>query len=846
MTLECRTTSPQRKQNTHPLGRPLSILFSSILAAMAALPSAYAQPTQAGPDQSDKATPASSGSPTTLEAITVVGTHETDPADEPYRTAGSAAYISGEQIERFRGTSVGDFLSGIPGVLNGDSRNSGAVDVNIRGMQGQGRVPVIVDGATQETTIWQGYNGATPRSYIDPDFISSVAIEKGISSAADATGATGGVVRTSTLKVEDVLLPDRRFGIRLKGGFVTNSSRVPAAGTNGGWDSLSTDLSEFGGTLPADDVIFYSEGMRRPPLFKPTGGSGSVVVAATTDYVDLVAGYVRRKNGNYHAGANGSDSAHAIAVESGSGRWEVGNGGLSAYRAGEEVLNTSLDNTSWMVKTIFKPGPDHKLELGYRKYLSDFGHLLSSRLFGSPYQSWLSNIDLDTYIARYHWKPEHNDFIDLKIDSYLSVMDNRINALDMITAWESNSYSRRPTIKLMFPFFQWVETKRAGVTVANTSRFSTPVGDLRWQYGGALVNESSGLPRGVDGEEYLELGGEPPRDGHRKEISGFTELEWKPVQKVTASASTRYSHFRTVDNGYVAKPGFERKDGGWSSLFKLTVEPKDGLQLYTKYGKAVRAPSIFESLSGASFYFPVEQNSLKLERARNLEMGVNFVKDNAWRDGDRLRIHGAYFYNHIDDYLTRAGVRRLLPGIRQPGFIEVETLGRINLDYAEMRGLEISARYDTGRYYGSLAWNHYTRMMFCARKGSLLSREPTCLAGGLPHSYTLQQVPPRDTLTLELGARLLQNQLQLGTRVNYIGSRFAPGFGRSIGMSGVEPSRWSPYTLVDAYASYQFNKNTSFDVAIDNLTDRYYMDALNAAQMPAPGRTIRGSVTVKF
>ncbi|WP_163616248.1 TonB-dependent receptor plug domain-containing protein, partial [Klebsiella pneumoniae] len=58
------------------------------------------------------------------------------PADRNFRGAQSTAYRGQEQIERFRGTSPGDFLSGIPGVLNGDNRNSGALDVNIRGMQG--------------------------------------------------------------------------------------------------------------------------------------------------------------------------------------------------------------------------------------------------------------------------------------------------------------------------------------------------------------------------------------------------------------------------------------------------------------------------------------------------------------------------------------------------------------------------------------------------------------------------------------------------------------------------------------------------------------------------------------
>lgn len=780
----------------------------------------------------------------TLDTITIKGQIELDPADEPYRTAGSSAYLSSEHIERFRGTSVGDFLSGIPGVMNADSRNSGAVDVNIRGMQGQGRVPVLVDGATQETTVWQGYNGATPRTYIDPDFIGSVSIEKGISSAADATGATGGVVRATVIGVDDILLPGKTYGIRLKGGLTTNSSPVPAAGTNGGWDSLATNLQVYGGVLPPDDAVFYSDGMRRPPLLKPTGGSGSVVVATTSDYIDFVAGYVRRGNGNYHAGKHGGGSAHLVAKRNPRfGDLEVGNGGLSDYRAGEEILNTSLDNKSWMLKTTVKIEPSQRLEVGYRRYLSEYGHLLSSRLFGAPYQSWLSSIDLGTYTARYRWTPQDNNCVDLKIDAYLSAVESRINVLDLVQSWDGSG-SIRPTVKTFYPFFQWTDSKRWGARASNTSRFSTDVGDLLLRYGGAFVREDTGLPSGVDRDYYAwTLGGDTPRQGRREEVSGFATVEWQPVKWITASASTRYSHFITLDNHFTRTSTFKRKDGGWSPLFSLMVEPRDGLQLYTKFGRAVRAPSIFESLTGSSFYYSVEENQLKLERARNLEIGANFVKNDAWLSGDKLRIHAAYFDNHIDDYLTRAGIARERP--EMPGRYR-ESLGRVNLDYAEMRGLEASLNYDTGRFLIGIGWNHYTHVMFCARKGVLKPTEPRCLAGGLPHSYSLQQVPPKNTITLQLGARLLQEKLEIGSRANYIGSRFAPGFGSRIGMGGVQPSRWKPYTLLDVYSSYKLNDNVSFDLAIDNLTDRYYMDAINAAQMPAPGRTIRGNVTIKF
>lgn len=64
-----------------------------------------------------------------------------------YSNAGSTAYISSETIERLHGTSPADILKGVAGVQTGDSRNGGALDVNIRGIQGQSRVAVTVDGS---------------------------------------------------------------------------------------------------------------------------------------------------------------------------------------------------------------------------------------------------------------------------------------------------------------------------------------------------------------------------------------------------------------------------------------------------------------------------------------------------------------------------------------------------------------------------------------------------------------------------------------------------------------------------------------------------------------------------
>ncbi|MDT9046701.1 TonB-dependent receptor plug domain-containing protein, partial [Escherichia coli] len=90
-------------------------------------------------------------------------------------------------------------------VFSGDARNSGALDTNIRGIQGQERVPVIVDGTKQAITVWRGYNGANNRNYIDPMLISSVRVQKGPSLTRDIQGSVGGAVVINTLTADDVL-----------------------------------------------------------------------------------------------------------------------------------------------------------------------------------------------------------------------------------------------------------------------------------------------------------------------------------------------------------------------------------------------------------------------------------------------------------------------------------------------------------------------------------------------------------------------------------------------------------------------------------------------------------------
>lgn len=164
-----------------------------------------------------------------LNTITVSGSSlNEDYKSDVYSAPRSTVYISSEELNRFSSISAADILKGVAGVQVGDGRNCGGFDVNIRGIQGQTRVAVTVDGSTQQDLdVYRSYAGTQQRSYIDPDLISNIFVNKGSSLDTSSSGAIGGVIQMETLKIDDVLRSENNFGIRLKGELWNNGVRAP-------------------------------------------------------------------------------------------------------------------------------------------------------------------------------------------------------------------------------------------------------------------------------------------------------------------------------------------------------------------------------------------------------------------------------------------------------------------------------------------------------------------------------------------------------------------------------------------------------------------------------------------
>ncbi len=808
----------------------------------------------AAPDE-----PAAAASPAvrTLDTVEVRAASQEDEKDRRYRSAGSSNALKREDIERFRGTSVGDIFQGMPGVLVGENRNSGGLDVNIRGMQGQNRVPVLVDGARQETTVYRGYAGVASRSYIDPDLIGGIQVDKGPVAGAQGTGAVGGLVTMRTLGADDIVRPGQTFGMRLRGTAIgNNSGSAPAPGTPAGYNTGSGSSNGTGGVYRTNCVIASlcdgpfslanavpsDESLNRPGLLRPRSWAGSLALAKRFEQLDLVAAYARRSQGNYYAGTKGPVPSLDLSETYHRGFYtEVVPKvvGATRFRAGERIVNTNHENESLLLKARLYLPQDQELEAGYMRYTSTYGELMPSQLLwmGQVAQTANSQVTADTYTLRHRWNPQDSQSLNLTTNLWHTDTDSL-----------NQSYSDDNANQM---FGVGAENyQRWGFDISNRMHFDVR-GDIRLDYGFATQREKV---RGTGDGSNLGFAASG-RSGQRTEWRVLTDLQWPTISGVTLGAALRHTRFESRDNksmsvspdsascvdsagdGNCDPLRMRSRNHGTSPMFSALWEMAPGLQLYGRHARAMRMPSLFETTAGFSVS-PSQDILLNPERTLNREIGVNLLKDEVWLRGDKLRAKFAVFRNTTRDYLTRT-----FPNTWEEG-AGTQFFSLRNIESVSFHGFELSGSYDMGALFVEASGTRYNFIETC-HFGSF--RRTTCTDYGIANSYVNNMIPPKWHASATLGTRLLGNKLTLGARGTFMGKRNAtPEFNDDTAQGMNAVVAWHSYTLWDLFASYRATDRVRLDFSIDNVTDRYYLDALSLGLVPAPGRTARLSVSVQF
>jgi hemoglobin/transferrin/lactoferrin receptor protein len=406
------------------------------------------------------------------------------------------------------------------------------------------------------------------------------------------------------------------------------------------------------------------------------------------------------------------------------------------------------------------------------------------------------------YTAKYTWNPDDNDLINLQANVWHTRLSDNWAAIEILTGVPGDT-----------------KTDTTGAEVSNASHIETGFGVFDLNYGVTYSYEKT--VQNPDTNIGME--------GTRTVGAVFTNADYKPVDWLTLSAGLRYQGYQTRDNS--ENSSIEGLDGSrLTPRLGVTVEPLDGFQIFANYAQGWRPPSIRETL----FNMPglIEPNPLlRPERSENYEIGVNYLNDDLLLDDDKLRFKLAYFDNSYDDYIIRTFGNRA--GLPYPYRVYA------NIDGAKFKGFEISMSYDAGMFFADANFNRYTNVEYCF--ATRAGESAQCKDSTPPDDYQSIYVPPVYSGSVTLGARLFEDSLTVGGRVNFVGDRALKRSG-----VGMVESEWRSYQIYDAFASYKLNDNFSFNASIENMFDRYYLDAMSEALTPSPGRTFRLSTTARF
>lgn len=713
---------------------------------------------------------------TQLQQVTVTGVGEAD----VYTVPAAVAVVTREEIDRLPPRNTSDVLRDVSGVYTSQGRSDPGVSINIRGLQDYGRVNVMIDGARQN--FQSSGHGANGRVYIDPALIGGVEVTKGPMSTVGGAGMIAGAVNFRTLDVGDILDPGQRAG-----GQVT-----AATGSN---------AYHFSGSASA--------GLR------------------ASENLDLVAAVSRKSVGAFQLGKRGSQPA----------------GGSDL--AGFTTRSTGQDQWSGLFKTTWRPAPDHSIKFGYLGLKADFsnggggaGSDPTSETASS--QDRRSSVRADTLSLEHQWRPASTWFA---LDSQLYYNRTR-RSESRANVFVAPGQETVPAYSLQY------QTSTLGGSIQNRALLPGRWVDTTFLAGGEFYydwTDPQAQSNGVGEFQENWFTGATPK-GERTVASGFAQMTVDHDDWLQLIGGLRYDWYSLKGSGdmrvgSISNPGgvrppvtqiytrfnVDRHAAALAPKLTLSVKPVRHVQLYASYGYGLRPPSITESLmygmhSGNMFpYYP--SPDLKEERSRNWEIGANFSFDNLVARNDRLRIKTGWFNNRVKNYITSAAI---MTPVATTGCTSILCpTGHVNLrDPVRFQGLELDLDYDAGTVFGKLSVTRVQANMGSRRYdpfplGSWVGFPDNSMgSGNVDGTVSIDGLfysgPPKLKLGVVGGVRLFDRSLELGARM-----RLEKPSGEEIYALHAPARNIRTY---DLWATWLVNKSLTLRLAVDNLTDKNYLE----------------------
>ncbi|WP_104398620.1 TonB-dependent receptor [Vibrio penaeicida] len=577
----------------------------------------------------------------TLDAIQVrthfddeIARDETGELDV-YDADTSTAYISKEEIERFKGASGADLFTGMANTFSGEARNGGSsIDANIRGVQGPGRIPVVIDGTEQGISVYNGYRGASNRNYIDPNLIGGMKVHKGAQLNSDINTSVGGAVEVTTLSPQDIIEEGETFGMEfvVEGSSNSVAPNVARLHTGKHWQDIPI-YNELGGVPLYQDpeVRFQTRDNKNDNPLAGEDVAFRLAMSGIEQNFEWLGAYAYRKRGNYYSGTQKAEFYQQPYSEEDPGT----NFGRIPYLQpehvalnhlpGHEVSNTSSEMHSYLLKTTYKFSDFEKIQFNARYTESIHGEILASR---SDYRTsdgmpqWpLAKVKIQAYSFKYRTNPD-NPYIDLSTNLWTTFSDSKTN-----TGYGFPNFAHFQPVNpdiIINTATVFNKERRIGFNFKNKMLLADNWDlTLSGHYQDHKLVPKEGL------QHMIDFYGGAVRSGEREEYNGAAKLEWRANDSWIFNAGLRYGKYKSIDH-YIKN--------------RVEAGDKESLREYKTEGYRL-------TYQTKEIYDPAEM-AQKVANAEH-EVRTTFTRDNLRKEISRLQNLIALFPDQASKYQSR-------------------------------------------------------------------------------------------------------------------------------------------------------------------------------------------------
>ena len=573
-----------------------------------------------------------------LQPINIEGKTDLDAQaqDEVYTENVTSVYQSREELQRFQTANPGDVFRGMNGVYSMDTRSSQAITPNIRGISGEGRVPLTIDGTEQSTNVWLHMFGAGNRNYVDPALFRSIEVEKGPSLSRGIRSGVGGAVNIRTIEPGDIIPEGDSWGIEanLRGSGNTSKPRFDASSMYGqDWRNVP------GATVAGDGLTVHvpvpqARSRGDGELFNLDDHAQMLAIAGRHEFVDILLSRSERTTGNYYAGKHGADRYAGQDVWDDTSTDRYIPNLTKLYPAGSEVFNTASETDTTLFKNNWYLPQEQRLGLQFMRTDMLFGETtpgasvlawgyLEAADRSNPdrdrsddrwvYETPRSEQRLDNYKLSYDIKPADSDWLNLEASLWRTELEGTRYQTGASPYAVDVDQATQQQLKMWSLFMehgylppgtpapehngtiysngrQWTSHDRTGLDLSNQMQLTDT---LQLTFGGSYqkeklddrVEQSLTTTNGLapDGSQ-LSVGTDllGPRSGEREEYSAMFNFAWQPRPWLTLTAGTRYLHYTGKDTGTAKRrrqqAAFyeaQRRLVGLQLQYQLLMTPED-------------------------------------------------------------------------------------------------------------------------------------------------------------------------------------------------------------------------------------------------------------------------------